>query len=62
MKLKDYFTLHCVNVLKWSKKHGINRTSVQLIVKGYVPSLEMAMRVYKATNREVTIKDLGVEL
>ena len=62
MKLKEYFTLHCVNTAKWCKKHQINRTTVQLVLKGYVPSLEMAMRIYRATNREVTPHDIGVNI
>ena len=62
MTLKEYFTLHCVNKSQWSKKYGINRTTIQLVLKGYVPSLEMAMRIYKATNRAVTPKELGVEI
>ena len=60
MKLKDYFTMHCVNISKWSKKHQINRTTLQLVLKGYVPSMDIAIRIYKATNRAVTPTDLGV--
>ncbi len=59
MKLKEYFTLHCVNKTQWCKKHGISRMTVNTIIRGAVPSLEMAMRIYKATNREVTPMDLG---
>lgn len=61
MKLKDYFTLHCVNKTQWCKKHNISRMTINTIIRGAVPSLDMAIRVYRATNREVKPKDMGVE-
>lgn len=60
MKLKEYFTMHCVNKTKWCKKHKISRPTINNILKGAVPTLEMAMRIYRATSREVTPMDLGV--
>lgn len=60
MKLKEYFTTHCVNKTKWCKKHGISRQTINIIERGAVPTLEMAIRVYRATNREVSPKEMGV--
>jgi hypothetical protein len=60
MKLKDYFTKHCVNKSKWCKKHQISLPTINNVCKGLVPSLDMAIKIYKATNREVSPKDLGV--
>lgn len=62
MKLKEYFTLHCVNKTQWCKKHGISRMTINTTLRGAVPSLEMAIKIYRATNREVTVKELGVEI
>jgi predicted transcriptional regulator len=58
--LKEYFTLHTVNKAKWCKKHGISRASIMNILRGAKPTLDMAMRIYKATYRQVTPMDLGV--
>jgi predicted transcriptional regulator len=60
MDLKEYFTLHTVNKVKWCKKHNISRATINNILKGAVPTLDMAIKVYRATNREVSPKDMGV--
>jgi hypothetical protein len=60
MKLKEYFTTHTVNKTKWCQKHNISRPTINNILKGAVPSLDMAMRIYRATKREVSPYDLGI--
>ena len=62
MKLKDFFTENCVNITKWCKRHKIDKVTIHNILKGKEPTLNMAIRVYRATNRQVTPKDLGVEI
>jgi len=60
MDLKEYFTLHTVNKVKWCKKHEISRAAIMNILKGAKPTMEMAMRIYRATSRQVTPMDLGI--
>ena len=62
MKLKDYFTENCTNIAKWCKRHDISKVTIHNILKGKETTLNMAMRIYRATNRQVMPKDLGVEL
>lgn len=62
MTLKDYFTKHCVNITKWCKKHDISRKTIHSILRGMIPTVQLGIKIYRATNREVTLKDLGVEI
>ena len=62
MDLKDYFTENCTNVTKWCKRHDISKVAIHNILKGKEATLNMAMRIYKATNRQVTPRDLGIDL
>lgn len=62
MDLKEYFTENCTNIAKWCIKHEISKVTIHNILKGKETTLNMAMRIYRATNRQVTPKDLGVEL
>lgn len=62
MDLKTYFDTHTVNKSKWCLKHKISRQTITNILGGYVPSLTIAMKIYRATNRQVQPKDLGVDL
>jgi hypothetical protein len=61
MGLKDYFTENCTNIAKWCKRHNISKVTIHNILKGKETTLAMAMRIYRATNRQVTPKDLGIE-
>jgi len=60
MKLKEYFAKHTVNKTKWCAKHNISRATINNILGGKKTTLEMAVKIYKATNREVTPMELGV--
>ena len=62
MGLKDYFTENCVNISKWCRHHKIDKVTIHNILKGKQPTLNMAMRIYRATNRQVLPKDLGIDL
>jgi len=62
MLLKEYFTENCTNITRWCKKHGIDKMTIHNILKGKIPTLDMAIRVYRATNREVTPKEMGVKI
>jgi hypothetical protein len=62
MDLKDYFTENCTNIAKWCKRHDISKVTIHNILKGKEATLNMAMRIYRATNRQVTPKDLGIEI
>jgi plasmid maintenance system antidote protein VapI len=62
MKLKEYFTENCTNITKWCRRHKIDKTTIHNVLKGKEITLNMAIRIYKATNRQVTLKDLGVEI
>jgi plasmid maintenance system antidote protein VapI len=62
MDLKEYFTENCTNITKWCRRHKLDKTTIHNVLKGKEITLNMAMRIYRATNRQVTPKDLGVDL
>lgn len=62
MTLNEYFAENCTNITKWSKMHKVDKTTIFNILKGKRPTLEMAIRIYRATNRQVMPKDMGVEI
>lgn len=61
MKIQEYFKKYNIKISQFAHYHKISRYSLSKYLKGSVPSPKIAAKIYKATNQEVTFKDMGFE-
>ena len=57
-KLRSYFESRGISVVKFATLAGLTRHTVRFIMNGARPSLTTAMKIYAATQGEVTPEDL----
>jgi predicted transcriptional regulator len=60
MKLEEYLKENRLTQEKFCKECGIARETLQRIMKGAIPRMEIALRIYKTTRKRVTPADLGL--
>jgi transcriptional regulator with XRE-family HTH domain len=56
--LKEYFEKQDISPEEFSARTGISRASIYRYVNGSKPSRAIAMVIYAATKRKVTMEDL----
>jgi predicted transcriptional regulator len=60
MSLEEYLKEFKITHEKFCKECGISRDTLQRMIKGSVPRMEIALRIYKTTKKRVTPADLGL--
>ncbi len=58
MTLDEYMKKHCISPGKFCRKLEISHASLHKYRRGGVPRLDIALKIVRATNGEVTIQDL----
>lgn len=58
MNIKDWIDSKGLNSFQFAKMVGISPASISYYVQGKSASLRIAKKIQRATNGEVTIKDL----
>lgn len=58
MTLKEYLEKHDMTPEEFSTKTGISRASIYRYVNGCKPSKAIAMMIYAATKKKVTMEEL----
>jgi hypothetical protein len=56
--IKDYFKKHKITPEAFSALTGISRASIYRYMDGHKPSRAIAMVIYAATQRKVTMEEL----
>ncbi len=60
MKLDDYFKKFSIKQVNFCRNHKISRMTIYNILKGKKPTLDVAVKIFKATDKQVTPSDLGL--
>jgi len=60
MKLKDWLDFKRISVAKFCKYNDISAESIYGYIKGNIPRANVAIKIFRATDGEVSYEDLGL--